>query len=202
MIEEIFRDVAEANARCDGWCELDKAQALAAMVFALRPEIVIEIGVYGGRSLQAFALAMKHLDHGVSIGIDPWSKEAAIAGMTDPANLKWWSELNYERIYNRCLENISRSDLGPFLKIIRQSSDAVDPSQWKIDILHVDGSHEETAYRDVTRYSPHVRLGGIVVCDDTNWVSGAPQRGVAWLKSNGFIELYALGTGAVFQRTH
>lgn len=179
---------------------MDKASALVAIVCALRPDIVIEIGVYGGRSLQAFAIPMKLLNCGVTIGIDPWSKEASLEGMDDEKNREFWGNLDHDRIYQRCLDNISLSDLGPFAKIIRQKSDDVDPGQWKIDVLHTDGSHEETAYRDVTQYSPHVRVGGLVVCDDTAWSSGAPQRGVHWLLDNGFIELYQLGTGAVFQR--
>lgn len=200
MIGEVFRDIEQTLARCDGWCEVEKAHALAAMVFALRPKLVVEIGVFGSRSLQAFAIPMKFLNHGCAIGIDSWSREAAIAGMTDEKNLEYWGNLDYERIYQRCLTNISLSDLGPYAKIIRAKSDDVDPAQFPSDITHIDGSHEDTAYRDVVRYAPHVRIGGMIVADDVGWVSGAPQRGVEWMLSSGFIQLYPLGTGAVFQR--
>ena len=200
MLAKLFQEIEAMLARCDGWCELEKANALAAMVLALRPKIVIEIGVYGGRSLQAFALPMKHLQYGCVIGIDPWSNQASLADMADQKNIEFWASLDHERIYQRCLNNISLSDLGPYAKIIRQKSDDVDPSWWEIDLLHVDGSHEETAYRDIVRYGARVRQGGICVCDDTGWSSGAPARGVDWLLANGFIHLYPLGTGAVYQR--
>lgn len=200
MSAELFRKIAEANARCDGWCELEKAEALAAMVITLRPMVVVEIGVFGARSLQAFALAAQQNMVGKVIGIDPWDREASIAGMEDPKNREWWSNLDHERIYQRCLANLKQSGIEHCVEIIRKKSDDVDPSQWRIDILHIDGSHEETAYRDTVRYAAHVRVGGIVVCDDTKWSSGAPQRGVDWMLANGFIELYQLGTGAVFQR--
>lgn len=200
MIGEVFRDIDEALARSDGWCEPEKAYALAAMVFALRPALAVEVGVYGGRSLQAIAIPMKFLNHGCIIGIDPWDREASLEGMTDEQNLKFWGDLDHERIFQRCLNNISLSDLGPYAKIIRQKSDAVDPSQWVLDLFHCDGSHEETAYRDITRYCPHVRIGGLAILDDIQWISGAPKRGVEWMLAHGFIQLYPLGTGAVFQR--
>lgn len=202
MSERLFQDVEEANTRLEdwGWCDLNKANVLAAMVVALRPKLIVEIGVYGGRSLQAFAIALKHLGAGRVVGIDPWNKEAALESMADAANVAWWSHLDYERVYRICMENLALSGVNDFVSILRQRSDDVDPSGWEPDIIHVDGSHEEPAFRDVIRYGARVRIGGICVCDDTKWSSGAPQRGVAWLLANGFIELYPLGTGAVFQR--
>ncbi len=202
MSAELFRQVEEANIRLQhlGWCDLEKANTLAAMVIALRPTIVCEIGVFGGRSLQPMAQAMKTLGSGVVIGIDPWSKDASLEGMADQANIDWWNHLDHESVYQRCIENIAMSGIEKFVRIIRSRSDDVDPAQWDIGLLHVDGSHEETAYRDITRFAPCVVRGGIVVCDDISWTSGAPKRGVDWLLKNYFIELYPLGTGAVFQR--
>ncbi len=198
----LFNEVFEANNRLAnlGWCDLDKANALAAMVVALRPKVIVEIGVFGGRSLQPMAQAMRTLGKGIVIGIDPWSKDASIDGMADQANIDWWNHLDHEAIYQRCVEHIKISGVEAFVNIIRAKSDDVDPSQWQIDLLHTDGSHEETAFRDVTRFAPHVRRGGLVVCDDISWTSGAPKRGVEWMLKNNYIELYPLGTGAVFQR--
>ena len=202
MKAELYRQVQEANTRLKdwGWCDIHKAAVLASIVVSLQPKLIVEIGVYGGRSLQAFAIALKHLGTGRVVGIDPWSKEAALESMNDPANVAWWSHLDYERVYNTCMENLTISGVNDFVSILRQRSDDVDPSGWVLDILHVDGSHEEPAYRDITRYGAQVRVGGMCVCDDTKWSSGAPQRGVEWLLANGFVELYPLGTGAVFQR--
>ncbi len=202
MSPNLFQEVEEANIRLKdwGWCDIEKAAALASMVLALSPKLIVEIGVYGGRSLQAFAIPLKRLKSGRVVGIDPWSKEAALESMADEANRQWWSHLDYERVYRVCMDNLSISGVNDFVSIIRQRSDDVDPSGWDLDILHVDGSHEEPAFRDITRYGARVRIGGLCVCDDTKWSSGAPQRGVEWLLANGFVELYPLGTGAVFQR--
>lgn len=202
MSVELFRQIEESNIRLKdwGWCDLTKAYALGAMVLALRPKIVVEIGVYGGRSLQPLALALKHLGSGVVIGIDPWSSAASTEGMADKANIDWWGGLDHERVYENCLNHLRYAGLEAFVQIIRKKSDDVDPAQWIIEILHVDGSHEETAYRDIVRYAACIRIGGLCVCDDVKWSSGAPQRGVEWLLANGFVQLYPLGTGAVFQR--
>lgn len=202
MTPDLFRHVAESNDRLRdwGWCDLEKALTLAAITVALRPNLAIEVGVYGGRSLQPVAIAMKHLGRGKIIGIDPWSKDASVADMTDPAHVAWWSHLDHERVYQKCIAEIQASGISDHVEIIRKKSDDVDPSEWIADIFHLDGSHEETAYRDTIRYAPSIRLGGICICDDINWSSGAPKRGVEWLLGNGFVQLYPLGTGAVFQR--
>lgn len=202
MSTELFRQIEEANTRMKdwGWCDLYKANALASMVLALRPKIIVEVGVYGGRSLQAFAQALKSLGSGIVIGIDPWDKAASVADMADQANINWWSGLDHESVYQKCMDNIRLLGIDSFVQIIRAKSDDVDPKQWTLDVAHIDGSHEETAYRDTVRYGSQVRVGGILVADDTQWSSGAPQRGVEWMLANGFIQLYPLGTGAVFQR--
>ena len=39
-----------------------------------------------------------------------------------------------------------------------------------LDIVHVDGSHNESASTlDVKLWWPKLRVGGIMVMDDTNW---------------------------------
>lgn len=202
MTPQLFRDVIDSNERLKdwGWCDLEKALKLAAITVALRPTLAVEVGVFGGRSLQPVAIAMKHLRHGKIIGIDPWNKQASAQDMGDPANIQWWTHLDHERVYNKCIDEIRISGIEQHVEIIRRKSDEVDPEQWVVDIYHCDGNHEETAYRDTVRYASRVRVGGICVCDDIGWSSGAPQRGVDWLLANGFMQLYPLGTGAVFQR--
>lgn len=199
MTRDLLDTIEGMLARCDGWCSLEKAHTLAAIVCALRPKLAVEIGVYGGRSLLAVALAMKHLGSGRIIGIDAWSKDASVAGMTEEANRNWWNGLDHDAIYRRFMDNLVMSGAVPFVEVVRADSNTVTPPP-ELDILHVDGSHEETAYHDTVRFGGVVRVGGIVVCDDLDWSSGAPKRGAEWMLENGFVRLYGLGTGAVFQR--
>ncbi len=199
MSSELFTRINSVVAGLPGWCSPEKAEALASMVLALKPTLAVEIGVFGGRSLQAIALAMQHVGRGRIIGIDPWSTHASLEGMADEANRAWWSHLDHEQIYQTCINGLSASTADRVTEIIRMKSDDVEPMEF-IDLLHVDGSHEETAYRDTVRFGAKVRVGGLFVADDLDWSSGAPRRGAQWLLDNGFMQLYPLGTGAVFQR--
>lgn len=199
MSSELLRRVEQLVESLPGWCPPEKAVALASMVFTLRPKLVVEIGVFGGRSLQAMALPMMHVGEGRIIGIDPWDAAASLEGMESEANRTWWGNLNHEEVYRTCMDRLRITGAIAITEIIRKKSDDVEPPE-SICILHVDGSHEETAYRDTVRFGAKVRVGGLFVADDLDWSSGAPRRGADWLLANGFIQLYRLGTGAVFQR--
>lgn len=187
--------------RIPGWCELDKALDLAATVIALRPKKVVEIGVYGGKSLLPMALACESINSGIVIGIDPWSPVASTEGYTGD-NATWWSKLDHEGIYRSFVENVVRLGLANRVAIERaKSDDAAVPTT--IDLLHIDGQHTEQAIRDVNRFAVNVRVGGIVCVDDINWKNdGRPDvaNAVEALKQLGFVELYPSGTGAFFQR--
>src|SRR5260221_9575485 len=47
----LFRTISELVPRCHGWATVEKAFTLAGVALALRPEIIVEIGVWGGRSI-------------------------------------------------------------------------------------------------------------------------------------------------------
>ena len=57
----LFLDIADVVPRLNGWCSVNKAQHLAAMVCALQPVTAVEIGVFGGKSLIPMAMAMKRI---------------------------------------------------------------------------------------------------------------------------------------------
>lgn len=72
LFEKIESDLAIHK---DGWCTLEKAYALAAAVIMLRPSLVVEVGIWAGRSFVPMALALKQIGKGQIIGIDPWKAE-------------------------------------------------------------------------------------------------------------------------------
>jgi hypothetical protein len=41
-------------------------------------------------------------------------------------------------------------------------------------------------------------MGGVCVLDDINWSGGSVGKAAEWLIKNKFMELYKLGTGAVY----
>lgn len=184
-----------------GWSDLEKAQRLASMVVAIRADVSIELGVYGGRSFLGLAAAHCAMAHGTAIAVDPWSNAAATEGYIGE-NQTFWKNNPLEQIYQGFLKNMRDAEVMHRVQVLRQKSDDVTPPS-KIDILHVDGQHTQQAVVDVQRFAINVRVGGFAVMDDVTWANGGDQpvmRAVDELKRLGFVELYPLGTGAVFQR--
>lgn len=185
-----------------GWCSLQKACDLAATVVTLRPAVTVEIGVFGGRSLIPMALACKLTGVGRIIAIDPWSAEASQEGY-DATNAEWWGKLDHESVYQDFLARLQQYELRGIVEIQRmKSADAPVPTC--IDLLHVDGQHTDQAVRDVHKFAPAVRVGGMCYLDDIDWAGGGVLRAVDTIKSLGFTELYRhsgeAGTGGMFQR--
>jgi hypothetical protein len=90
----------------EGWCSREKADALVKRVQADKPDFIVEIGVFAGRSLLAMALAAHVNGNGKVLGIDPWSIDASTQGFApeDP-NHDWWSNVvNHDYIYDRCVQ--------------------------------------------------------------------------------------------------
>ncbi len=201
-MKELFEKIAEVHARTEGWCDLEKANTLAALVLALKPEVVCEIGIFGGKSFLPMALACKHNNYGTVVGIEPWNKETATQGY-EGENLEYWtSTVDFQIIRQKFMASLVSLDLEKFVNIIEKPSYDVDPPS-RLDLFHCDGQHTAQAVRDVQRYCPMVRTGGIVILDDLTWSNSGDQpviRAEQWLLGNGFERLYTLGTGAVYQR--
>jgi len=181
-----------------GWASEEKGVSLAAAVLTMRPEICVEIGVWGGKSAIPIALALKEVGRGVLWAIDPWSPQASAAGQTEK-NSQWWGEQDHELIYQYFLKNIEDTATQSCIRVIRQKSDDVQPPK-QIGLFHCDGNHSDQAIRDVERFAPNVRTGGLVFMDDIQWEGGGVLRAVAKLKSFGFVSLYKMDTGELFQR--
>lgn len=186
------------HANLQGWCSSEKAAMLASLVFAARPKVIVEIGVFGGKSFIPMAMALKAVGGGVAIGIDPWSRDESIKNESKE-NVEWWGKLDHGAIYAGFVDSITRLGLQNHTHISRMPSDSVAPPS-NIDILHIDGSHTQQALRDAERFSIHVRVGGYCFMDDIGWDGGGPASGVTFIESIGFKKLYHMDTGAMFQR--
>src|SRR6185436_18664247 len=106
---QLFQQIAEIVPKCHGWATVEKAITLASTVITLRPDFILEIGIWGGRSLFPMALACKAIGKGKVVGVDPWVSVAAVQGQTD-ANRKWWNEQPFDMVYNDFMQK--RSQLG------------------------------------------------------------------------------------------
>ena len=91
--------------------------------------------------------------------------------MTEENSINWWQNLDYTKIYNGCINSIVNNNLEDFVKIHRLTSlEYSTKIDFEIDILHIDGNHEEeSSCRDVELYLPKVKKGGYIWFDDANW---------------------------------
>lgn len=196
----LFAQIESILPDLKGWCPPEKAQALAAMVVTLRPEVVVELGVWTGASLIPMALAVKQNGVGSVLGIDPWSSQASIEGQVKAEDQQFWSNASMHEVeFNRFMGNLDKYGLHDVVRIARKRSNDVVPPE-KIGLLHIDGNHGPQAVMDVNRFAPKVVFGGLVVMDDLNWSGGFVGEAADALKNMGYKHLYPLGTGAVYQR--
>lgn len=164
--------------KMQGWYTPGKAnQLIEHMKRVTDVQNIVEIGVFGGRSLIAMALCAKEVERWKNVklfGVDPWEKVASISGFDpDDANAKWWSELNHEDIYQGCIYSLKECGVDDIVKLKRMTSlkASFDPEiKLEVDILNIDGNHsEEQALLDVKIWANRVKPGGIIAFDDMDW---------------------------------
>jgi len=158
-----------------GWCWLEKAVAMADLILETKARCVVEIGVFGGRSLVPQAMALKaNGDGGVIYGIDPWRSQPCLDGHNDDANNDWWAKVPWNDVYLSCVAAMARGGVEDNCVLIRADSMQAG-RHWRkasIDILHVDGNHsEEASTRDVEWWVDMVKPGGYIWVDDVNWTT-------------------------------
>ena len=109
----------------EGWCDKDKAMKLYELITEIKPSLCVEIGVFGGSSLLPQALALKHNNKGVIVGIDPWSNSCAIEAMENAANKNWWGNVNLDAVYDKFLDKLKLYEVKDFVQIHRNKSSEV-----------------------------------------------------------------------------
>lgn len=205
-IESLVSEFKIAMGSDVGWCSLEKASTLASIIVALRPRVVVELGVWMGGSAIPMAIALRAIGAGQLVAIDAWSADASVAGQEEPAHLTWWGqtmgESGHQRAFETFLRRLRDHSVSPErCAVRRQRTDqaAVPPL---IDVLHHDANHGPQAVADIERWAPAVRTGGLLIIDDLDWAGGHVVRARDRALELGFIELYPLGTGCVMQRVN
>jgi len=198
-----YGKIDELCTRLPGWCTPEKGRRLAELVAGSGAKQVVELGVFGGRSLCALALGCKARGNGVVHGYDPYSAPASLEGTNDRANDEWWSKVDYEDILRAARDGIAQGGLESHAQIIRNHSLAEDVlvayPAGSVDVLHQDSNHsEEISTAEVRVWSPRVRLGGYWAIDDINWATTAAAQKL--LQSMGFRLLEDHGTWAIYQK--
>ncbi len=173
--------------KLDGWCSHQKASILIDLILKFKPKTVLEIGVWGGRSLVPMACALKANTQGIIYGIDPWDSLASIEEAQNESNKDWWSKVDHNAVLQKLIGRIDEFKLVDQIKLLKTTSEKADPIL-NIDILHVDGNHsDKTSYFDVQKWVPMVNKGGFIIFDDMTWTENGintTARAVEWLDEN------------------
>lgn len=196
-------ELPESIFQMHGWCTKEKATRLHQLVKERKPDVTVELGVFGGRSLIPMALAHKNLSHGICYGIDPWKNCSSVQNydVNDP-NYQWWNNLDHEMIYKSYLAALQHYGVYDIVKTYRdESKNVVDMFQVEsIDILHQDGNHsEETSTEEVLLYTPKIKKGGYWIMDDTDWDSTTKAQST--LLEKGFILIEDHTSWKLFYKT-
>lgn len=169
-----MKNVKRLLAEVPHWCTEQKAEWIYNKVIEKRPALCVEIGVFGGGSFFAFALAMKKIGYGLLVGVDPWCEEAALQGIGDDFARK----TDFEEVYQNFMKVREREKLIGFTHVFRERAENIDwffennyhTELLEIDILHIDGNHStEAVTKDLIHYIPRVKYDGIIILDDINW---------------------------------
>lgn len=155
----------------DGWCSQEKMTKMVSLILATKPQKVVEIGVFYGKSLICQALALKKNKMGKIYGIDSWNAFDSTQYMVNEHDIGWWNSLNYDIVYDTACANIKDAGVEYFVDIIKDNSNnSVDSINFEIDILHIDGNHEElAACENVINYVPKIKQHGFLWFNDANW---------------------------------
>jgi len=174
-----------------GWCSVNKALKMMEIVND-KTKLIVEIGVFAGRSLLPLALKLKSQENGGKvIGIDPWSSEASLEGTNTTANDDWWSKLDYNFFYNYTQKLLQENNVASIVELIRDKGENCSNNfeDGSISILHIDGNHsEETSTQDVNMWHEKVDKNGFIIFDDTNWPS--TKKAQQLLIEKGFEQIY------------
>ena len=172
-VEVLKQFVCQVRPTIEGWCSEEKALSFIDLVLDVKPDVCVEVGVFGGSSLFPVATTLKFLNHGIIVAIDPWDKIECLKyldPLRDQHHLQWWGMVNMNYIYYSFKELLQKHGIEKYCQIIRETSEKAAPMVDTIDILYLDGNHSEVvSTQDVQLYLPKVRHGGFIWMNDTLW---------------------------------
>ncbi len=160
----------------EGWCTVEKGLVLYNLVATHKPETILEIGTFGGRSTLVFAYALKQLGRGIVFGIDPWRIDPCLEGSNDPANNDWWKGVPWDKVISEYYDYLQKWDVLDYHAHFRKKD--TDCLRYfadeSIDMVHFDSNHsEEVACRTVHSWWKKLKPGCIIIMDDIDWAGQA-----------------------------
>lgn len=196
----IRQQIWEQVKDLEGWCDEARCHKIVDLILEHEPELIVELGVFGGRSLAAMGLAVRYVGCGNVWGIDPWTNQANLEGEPNE-HLEYWLKLDIEAVYRNFVENMRRMGLDKECRWLRtRGEDVVDGVRdGSIDLFYLDSNHSElSSTRDVGLWLPKIAKGGRIMLDDTGWKSMG--KAVEMVKNSGFEMTHDGVDWAVFTR--
>lgn len=181
QVEALHAQIAEECSntipRLEGWCTAEKGSILADLVLERRPGLIVESGIFGGRSLVCLALAARLNGSGICVGIDPWTIDAALEGGLDKDQEEWWqNNMKLEDIYAGFVKSVVRLELLKQCRWIRSKSEDAAKifRDGTINLFHQDSNHTElVSCKEVRTWQRKIAPGGLWIMDDSNWPTQA-----------------------------
>jgi hypothetical protein len=137
----------------NGWCSEQKLLHFVDLVLKTEPEVCVEIGVYKGASMVPVALALKALGKGVVFGIDPWDTDECLKHFdpkTEAVDYANWEQIDMRMSFRFFHDVIQTYKLESYCIPLIGTSEQCAPWLPPIDILYIDGAHDEaTSAKDV-----------------------------------------------------
>lgn len=173
----------------------------------LKPQKVLEIGVYRGSTISLFSLLSQQFQIETEVhGISPFTS----AGDTVSKYLK---NINY---YDDVKKNFDYFNLAyPFLhkgfSTDEEMVNLIKSNTW--DLIFIDGNHDyEVAKADFDVCSMSIRKGGLIVLDDSSLYTGfkppfyssaghpGPSKVASEINRDSFTEILSVGHNRVFKK--
>ncbi len=164
-----------ARVDMQGWGE--KHEIFAMAVETVRPEVIVELGVWKG--MTCIRLAKEARERGLApqiIAVDTWL--GAPRCWTDRSDPTLHASLQlrggYPTLYETFVANIHHEGvqdlITPLPNTTENAAIILKDLKIAIDVLHIDADHEtEPVLRDLRAYYPLMRKGGWLIGDDYKW---------------------------------
>jgi predicted O-methyltransferase YrrM len=205
QLEEAYAILDREIPTMEGWCSPEKARRMASLVVEQKARKVVELGVFGGRSLVALGLGLAVLGaDGCADGVDPYAASASLEGKNDKANDDWWGKIDYGYIEMRARQAIKACDVERFTALIKARSLDADLLRLyapaSVDVIHVDSNHsEEVSCAEIAAWSDKIASGGLWIADDVDWPTMVKAQGL--IQQVGFELVEHHRSWAVFRKT-
>jgi hypothetical protein len=159
-IEGQYKQLAlSAMQYFEGYCSEEKALDLMDLVWFIKPKVVVEVGMFGGKSLVPMGFALKAVGSGIAYGIYSWGITASVVEEAAETK-KLLQNVDYEAILSSLKERLKQFNIENSVKLKLADAQPI----FDIDILHIAVNHsEEALFLDLDKWVSYVRKGGIII---------------------------------------